>query len=585
MCIRDRWKATPAKGIVRGTVTRQAGGSADYNATVTHNTSPARTQKTEPHGKYAFFEAAPGNYTLTATATDLGVATTNVTIAAGGNVAVNLALPPDSTPPALTGVGTSNLTDTSVIIRWATDENANSAVDYGLTGSYGSTVSNAALLLQHAVNLVNLAPNTTYHYRVSSRNAVGLQTNSTDLTFRSNLAGVVNDVIVEAYLSDGSLNSNPPYSDNSSFAASTLKSSASGLTGMGSRYATSGTPSFTVKPSLPVAGGTYEVYVTQGSAASISDDIVVAVGQSGCTGLPATTTVFQEAGGNTWEYLGRMKLNAGVTMPTLTFSYAGGTLMVGYRMYSDATKYVCIPPPTITNQPQSRAVNQDASVSFVVSATGAAPLSYQWRFEDANLAGATASSYTRADAQPIHEGAYSVVITNIAGAVTSENTFLVVNIPPSIGVQPQSQSLKRGQDATLFVTADGTEPLHYQWRLEGANIAGADDSSLTLANIQTNDSGAYSVVITNVAGSVTSLNALLTVVPPLPSRFQSITLLPDGRARLVVTGETGIACAIDGSSNLAGWFELMSLMNTNGTLDVVDSSASNASPRFYRARQ
>ncbi len=441
------WKATPTKGIVRGTVTRQAGGTAVYNASISINTTPARNQKTEPHGKFAFFETTPGSYTITATATDLGVATTNVTITAGTNFAVNLVLPPDSTPPVITGVGTSNLTDTSVIIRWTTDENANSAVDYGLTPSYGSTVSNATMTLNHAVNLTSLTPNTTYHYRVRSRNGTGLQTNSADLAFTSNPPGVVNDVFVEARLSDGSLNSDPPYSDNASFADSTIKSSASGLTGTGSRYAISGTPTFTVKPALAVAGGTYDVYVTQGSASSISDDIIVAVGQSGCSGLPATTTVFREPGANTWEYLGRMKLNAGVTVPTLTFTYASGTLMTGYRMYSDATKYVFVPPPAppaITNQPDSRVVNQGASATFTVGATGAAPLSYQWRFEGANLAGATASSYTRLNAQPAHEGDYSVVITNISGAVTSSEAFLVVNIPPSVGVQPQSQSTKAG---------------------------------------------------------------------------------------------------------------------------------------------
>ena len=195
-----------------------------------------------------------------------------------------------------------------------------------------------------------------------------------------------------------------------------------------------------------------------------------------------------------------MRLDAGVTVPALTFAYSSGTLGVGYRMYSDATKYVCVPPPTITNQPQGKVVTQGASATFIVGATGAAPLSYQWRFEGTNLAGATASSYTR-------------------------------------------------------------------------------------ANVQTNDSGPYSVVITNLAGSVTSLDAMLTVTLPLPARFQAITLLPDGRARLVVTGETGVACAIEGSSNLAGWFELMSLINTNGTLDVIDQSASNSGLRFYRARQ
>ena len=497
------WKATPTKGIVRGTVTRQGDGSAVYNASISINTVPARNQKTEPHGKFAFFETPPGSFIITATAADIGTVTTNVTITAGTNFAVNLVLPSDSTPPVITDVSTSNLTDTSVIIKWTTDENANSAVDYGLTASSGFTVSNATMTLNHAVNLTTLTPNTTYHYRVRSRNNTGWQTNSADLTFASNPPGVVTDVIIEARLRDGSLNSNPPYLDNASFNDSTLKSSASGLTGTGSRYATSGTPTFAVKPSLAVAGGTYDVYVTQGSVSSISDDIVVAVNQSGCTGLPATTALFQEPGGNTWEYLGRMKLNAGVATPTLTFTYSSGSLKIGWRMYSDASKYVFVPPPAppaITNQPQGKVAPQGANATFSVSATGAMPLSYQWRFKGTNIADARSSSYTR-------------------------------------------------------------------------------------VNIQTSDSGPYSVVVTNLAGFLISSDAMLTVTLPLPARFQTIALLSDGRARLIVTGEMGVACAIDGSSNLASWFEVMSLMNTNGTLDVVDQSASNSSLRFYRTRQ
>jgi hypothetical protein len=334
-----------------------------------------------------------------------------------------------------------------------------------------------------------------------------------------------------------------------------------------------------------VAGGMYEVYVTQGSAASISDDIVVAIGQSGCSGLPASTTVFREAGGNSWEYLGRMKLSAGITVPTLTFTYAGGTLMTGYRMYSDATKYVFLAPPAITNQPQSRAVNQGANATFTVGVTGAAPLNYQWRFEGTNLANATGSSYIRVNAQPGHEGDYSVVITNVAGAVISMEASLVVNIPPRIAVEPENQSLKRGQDATFSVTAEGTEPLAYQWRFQGTNIAGARDSNYTRADAQLSDAGAYAVVVSNMAGAATSGNAMLTVTLPGPSRFQTITVLPDGRARLVITGETGVACAIDGSSNLAGWFELTNLMNSQGLLEVIDHSASNTARRFYRTRQ
>jgi len=584
------WKATPTKAIVRGIVKRQSDGVALYNAALTLNTSPARDQKTEPHGAFAFFEVPPGSYILTATAADLGVGTTNVTLTAGTNRAVTILLPPDSTPPVISGVGTSNLTDTSVIIKWLTDESANSTVDYGTNTAYGTVVSNAVLVLNHALSLANLAPNTVYHYRVRSRNTAGLQTSSGDFTFTSNPPGVVNDVIVEARLAGGGLNANPPYSDNASFNDSTLKSTAAGLSGTGSRYAVSGTPSFTVKPPLAVASGTYDVYVTQGDASSISDDIIVAVGQTGCTGLPATTTIFRQPGGNTWELLGRMTLNPGVSVPTLTFTYSSGTLNASGngRMYSDATKYVFVPPPeppAITSQPQSHVVNQGANATFTVGATGEAPLSFQWRFEGANLSGATQSSYTRVNAQPIHEGDYDVVVANVAGSVTSQVASLTVNLPPDIASQPADQSVWRGQEATFFVTLGGTEPFHYQWRFNGADLAGATESSYTRVNAQTNDAGSYSVVVTNAAGFITSSNAALMVTLPPPPLLQAAASLPDGRIQLDLLGTPDLPFAIEASSNLAGWFELISGTLSNSPAQFVDDSASNSPSRFYRARQ
>ncbi len=580
------WKATPTKGIVRGTVTRQVGGTAVYNASISINTAPVRNQKTEPHGKFAFFETPPGTYTITATGTDLGVVTTNVTITAGTNFAVALILPPDATPPLISGVGTSNLTDTSVIIRWLTDENADSLVEYGTTAAYGTTVTNAALVLNHTVNLTGLTPATLHHYRVRSRNTTGLQSTSAGFTFTSNPPGVVNDAIIEARLGNGGLNSNPPYTDTG-FSDSTLKSSAPGLSGSDSRYAVSGTPNYTVRPTLPVAGGVYDVYLTHGSAGSISDDIVVTVNQTNCFGLPATTTIFREPGGNTWEYLGRMTVNAGVLIPTLNFTYSSGTLnsLGNGRMYSDATKFVFVPPPTITNQPAGKTVSQGANATFTVGATGAPPLHYQWRFRGTNLAGATTSTYTRMNVQNGHEGAYSVLITNVVGSVASADAVLVVNFPPAIGVQPASRSVWRGQDADFLVTVGGTEPFNYQWRFNGTNIAGATRDAFTRASAQTSDGGTYSVVITNVAGAITSSNAMLTVNLPPPSQFQEVARLADGRVRLVISGAPGVPVWLERSTNLVDWVSLTHVGNLTGTFDYIDEQATNSWRGFYRARQ
>ena len=52
-------------------------------------------------------------------------------------------------------------------------------------------------------------------------------------------------------------------------------------------------------------------------------------------------------------------------------------------------------PPSITTQPQGQSVSQGANATFTVAATGTTPLSYQWRLYGTNIAGATASSYTR----------------------------------------------------------------------------------------------------------------------------------------------------------------------------------------------
>jgi hypothetical protein len=242
-------------------------------------------------------------------------------------------------------------------------------------------------------------------------------------------------------------------------------------------------------------------------------------------------------------------------------------------------------PPTITSQPQSRVVSQGANATFTVGATGDTPLTFQWRFGGANLAGATQSSYTRANAQPVHEGDYDVVVTNVAGSVTSHIASLTVNLPPYMGSQPENQSVWRGQDAPFFVTVGGTEPFHYQWRFNGVSIAGATESSYTRQSAQTNHAGDYSVVVTNVAGTITSSNAALTVTVPPPPVLQAIEPLPDGRLRFALSGTVEVPFAIDASSNLIGWFEVMSGILTNSPTELVDDSASNSTPRFYRARQ
>jgi len=172
-------------------------------------------------------------------------------------------------------------------------------------------------------------------------------------------------------------------------------------------------------------------------------------------------------------------------------------------------------PPSITTQPSSQAVNPGSSVTFTVTASGTAPLTYQWTFNGANISGATAASFTKSNVQSSDAGNYAVVVGNVAGSATSANAVLSVNVPPSITAQPASQTVNSGANVTFSVTASGTAPLNYQWKFNGANISGATSASYTKSNVQSGDAGNYSVVVGNVAGSATSANAVLSVnVPP-----------------------------------------------------------------------
>ncbi len=87
------------------------------------------------------------------------------------------------------------------------------------------------------------------------------------------------------------------------------------------------------------------------------------------------------------------------------------------------------------------------------------------------------------------------------------------SISPSITAQPVSQSVDVGSNATFSVSAIGSDPLRYQWQFNGADILQATNAMLSLTNIQAANAGAYSVIIANDFGYVTSSNASLKVIP------------------------------------------------------------------------
>ena len=140
-------------------------------------------------------------------------------------------------------------------------------------------------------------------------------------------------------------------------------------------------------------------------------------------------------------------------------------------------------------------------------------------------------------------GSYSVVISNAYGSKTSAVATLTVASPPSILVQPASQGVLAGSNATLNVTAAGTTPFYYSWYFNATNLLQSGPASaLAVQGFSTNDAGSYTVVVTNAYGGVTSQVAALTLAfaPSVATQPASQTNL-EGTSVLftVAAGGTG----------------------------------------------
>ena len=131
---------------------------------------------------------------------------------------------------------------------------------------------------------------------------------------------------------------------------------------------------------------------------------------------------------------------------------------------------IAVPPASVTLSP-------GAVLSLSVTASGTAPITYQWRRNGAALAGATSASYTIASVVAANAGSYDVIVSNVVGGVTSSSAAVAVNVPVALTSQPAGGSINPGASKTFSVAATGTAPLAYQWRRNGVEIAGATSAS------------------------------------------------------------------------------------------------------------
>jgi hypothetical protein len=178
--------------------------------------------------------------------------------------------------------------------------------------------------------------------------------------------------------------------------------------------------------------------------------------------------------------------------------------------------------PVIFVQPEGQSVTTGDQVVLSVQAYGSAELTYQWRFNGADIVGATSSSYEIASTTLADAGDYDVVVTNPVASATSDTaTLIATDVPPSITTPPMGKIAGVGSTVEFTVVAEGSPTLTYQWQKGGMDIDGEVNASLIIASLVKSDSGDYSVVVTNPFGNVTSEVATLTVMDAVPGLYNT----------------------------------------------------------------
>jgi autotransporter-associated beta strand protein len=175
---------------------------------------------------------------------------------------------------------------------------------------------------------------------------------------------------------------------------------------------------------------------------------------------------------------------------------SGGSIVLTYTTNAPSA-------PVITSQPPNRSVNAGASATFTVTAFGTDPLSYQWYFQNSSspIGGATGSSFTKTNAQPLDAGNYFVIVTNTLGTAISSNGVLTV-IVPQVTLQPLS--------------GVGTPSVTIAW---GSLVGGAYE-----VQYNTNLGTTNWYILTNVVATTT--NSLAFDAPPIgePARFYRVLI-------------------------------------------------------------
>ncbi|HEY2951907.1 MAG TPA: immunoglobulin domain-containing protein, partial [Verrucomicrobiae bacterium] len=177
---------------------------------------------------------------------------------------------------------------------------------------------------------------------------------------------------------------------------------------------------------------------------------------------------------------------------------------------------------------------------------------------------------------------YLVAVDGDGGVENIIHLNWCLGLVPTITSQPSNQTVLQGGSAMFTVAAGGVPGVGYRWQSNNLFLAGANGASLTVNNAS--NSAMYSVVVTNVCGSITSLVAQLTVVPPFALGSEAYDT---NRVRVVGPTNptyTNLPYVIEASTTLTNWSPIYTNLIPVFVLKFADPAMTNYPHRFYRAK-
>jgi len=210
-----------------------------------------------------------------------------------------------------------------------------------------------------------------------------------------------------------------------------------------------------------------------------------------------------------------------------------------------------------------------------------------WKMDGGVIAQRTnASSFTNGNIMLGYMDIFPSIASPLSDAylllanVRVENWNVPPYEPPFLSPLPANTYIFIGGTAAFSVSPGGSAPFSYQWYLNGLPIAGATNSSFHFVNVQSTNAGAYSVVASNVVGSVISSTAELAVIPPI--QLGPAAMVVNGLFQFSFTGSIGALYTVQTSTDLMVWTTLTNLLDAANPVTFTDSNSAPQSRRFYR---